>query len=94
MRVLTNQRVKIMFLQMILCILAFSAVTGWVSVLAPGKGIWLYPMMLLGMGAAMLAVCYRYFREQDRILRDAVVKIRAYLAGERDVRIVCNEEGE
>lgn len=94
MRVLTNQRVKILFLRMVLCILAFSAVTGLVSFLDLGKGIWLYPMMLLGMGAAMLAVCYRYFREQDRILRDAVAKIRAYIAGERDVRIVCNEEGE
>lgn len=39
MRVLTNQRVKILFLRMVLCILAFSAVTGLVSFLDLGKGI-------------------------------------------------------
>ncbi len=50
MRVLTNQRVKILFLRMVLCILAFSAVTGLVSFLDLGKGIWLFVFKLKSQG--------------------------------------------
>lgn len=94
MRVLTNHKVKTLFLQIIWCILGFLAVTVVISVWDSGNDIWFYSMMLSGMGIAILAVCYRYFREQDEMLQDAAAKIRDYVAGNRDVRIACNEEGE
>lgn len=49
---------------------------------------------VLVMGIAVLAVCYRYFREQNRIMEDAVTQIRKYISGDWDARIACDEEGE
>lgn len=49
---------------------------------------------VLVMGIAVLAVCYRYFREQNRIMEDAVMQIRKYISGDWNARIACDEEGE
>lgn len=49
---------------------------------------------VLVMEIAVLAVCYRYFREQNRIMEDAVTQIRKYISGDWDARIACDEEGE
>ena len=37
---------------------------------------------------------YLYFREQNKIMEDAISRIRDYISGDRDVRLECNEEGE
>ena len=94
MRILINAKVKALFGQMVFWILAFSLVSAvFLDKDTAGRG-YLHVLVPLTMGIAVLAVCYRYFREQDRILEDAVVKIQEYMAGNRDVRIECNEEGE
>lgn len=49
---------------------------------------------VLVMGIEVLAVCYRYFREQNRIMEDAVMQIRKYISGDWNARIACDEEGE
>ncbi len=86
MRILTNQRIKFLFLQIISCVIVLllcSAVSG-VCV----------PFLSLGAGCAILVFCYRYFRVQDRIMEDAVARIRELLSGDTDARIECDEEGE
>ena len=94
MRILINAKVKALFGQMVFWILAFSLVSAvFLDKDTAGRG-YLHVLVPLTMGIAVLAVCYRYFREQDRILEDAVVKIQEYMAGNPDVRNECNEEGE
>lgn len=46
------------------------------------------------MGIAILAVCYRYFKEQNDIMENAVEQITEYISGNRTARIECDEEGE
>lgn len=94
MRILVNPKVKILFGQMIFWILVFSFVSVGFLVWGIGDRAYLYAVLPLAMGMVVLAACYRYFREQDRLLEDAVARIQEYIAGNPDARIECNEEGE
>ncbi|MFG6338739.1 MAG: HAMP domain-containing histidine kinase [Lachnospiraceae bacterium] len=52
------------------------------------------PLCAMLIGGAALFFCYRYFRHQDRQMEEAVVQIRAFISGDEDARIACDEEGE
>lgn len=52
------------------------------------------PLCAMLIGGAVLIFCYRYFRHQDRQMEEAVVQIRAFISGDEDARIACDEEGE
>lgn len=80
MRVLVNRSIKTLFIQIALCMAAV--------VLVP------HPLCALLAGAAVLSICYRYFKQQDGLMEDAVMQIRAFVTGDRDARIACDEEGE
>lgn len=54
----------------------------------------LAPFCTVFTGGAALIFCYRYFRQQDRQMEEAVERIRAFVSGDKDARIVCDEEGE
>lgn len=53
-------------------------------------------VMLAGacLGLALLGGLYLYFRNQERILEEAVAQVQAYLGGNTDARLPCEEEGE
>ncbi|MDE7130741.1 MAG: hypothetical protein K2O65_02945, partial [Lachnospiraceae bacterium] len=108
MRILTNQKVRALFGQIILCLLVF-IILSIILILSESAGTvlraeeitperWRTVMSItlctVGIGIAVLAVCYRYFREQDRVMEDAVKQIREFVAGDRTARIECDEEGE
>ena len=46
------------------------------------------------MSAAILVICYGYFREQHKIMEHAILQITEYISGNKDVTIECNDEGE
>lgn len=46
------------------------------------------------LGFAFLAALYLYFRKQEQILEQAAAQVQAYLAGDTDARLACEEEGE
>lgn len=54
------------------------------------------PLLLLALMAlcSLLGLCFRYFSEQNKIMEDAVSVINAYLAGDENARIDCDDEGE
>lgn len=54
------------------------------------------PLLLLALMTlcALLGLCFRYFSEQNKIMEDAVSVINAYLAGDENARIDCDDEGE
>ncbi len=41
-----------------------------------------------------MAACYSYFKKQNQVMEQAVSHIHAYLDGDRNARIACDEEGE
>ena len=83
MRVFVNRKIRKLFVHMALCIGA--------AVLCAALSA---PFCAMIMGGAALAFCYRYFWRQDRQMEAAALQIRAFLAGDKDARIACDEEGE
>lgn len=97
MKILTNRKIKLLFGQILLCIVAFIVLSllfaAW-GMEDTGQAALFMPLSFLGMGIIVLAVCYRYFRQQNRVMEDAVAQIREFISGDRNARIECDEEGE
>nr|MDE6364850.1 HAMP domain-containing histidine kinase [Lachnospiraceae bacterium] len=92
-KILTNPKIKFLFLYILLCILSFEFGTIVLLSLKPELAAFLLCLPVV-MGVVMAVLCYRFFREQERIIEDAAAKVREYLSGNREARIECNEEGE
>lgn len=94
MRIMTNKKIRTLFWQIAGCVSIFLLITVLFSAMGYGESPFFPTVLLLGMGMVVLIVCYRYFKEQDRILEEAVAKIQQYIMGDREARIACDEEGE
>lgn len=91
MKILVNKNVRLLFLQLLLCILA----SVFCSVLFAAFQIrWGGIFCTAAAGTAAAAFCYQYFKKEERIMEDAVSRIQLFLSGDRNARIDCNEEGE
>lgn len=94
MRMLANRHTRRLFGAVagaaVLFTAAAAAATVWgrpqAAALVVGAGVCL--------GLSLLGGLYLYFRNQERILEEAVAQVQAYLAGNTDARLPCEEEGE
>ena len=98
MRVFVNRSIKMLFIQIALCMAVVTLISAMPAVLGreneTGVSLTMTPLCILLAGVAVLYICYRYFRQQDRLMEDAVMQIRAFITGDKDARIACDEEGE
>lgn len=83
-------------MQIGLCILLFMI---FMITMLPHDKAWRQPALYITLGAvftgaAVFVFCFRYFRVQDSVMEQAVARVRELIAGNRDVRIMCDEEGE
>ena len=94
MKIFANKEIKKLFL-------AVSVI--WVaSLLLTQGGLWLcyqrFSLFLLLVfvlaGGAILAVGCSYFKKQNQVMEQAVSQLQAYLDGDHNARIECDEEGE
>ena len=46
------------------------------------------------MFGLIAGTCWAYFSRQNRLMEEATAKVQAFLDGDTDVRIACDEEGE
>lgn len=94
MKILANKRIKILFLRIILSVLAFTLLSAsFVALNLKDAAIYVL-LCSVAMVIAVLAACFLYFREQNRIMEDAVTQITKYISGSHEARIECDEEGE
>lgn len=94
MKIFVNRKIKWLFSGILLCVLFFT----FISVLlmefeARNAAVYTIACFLL-MSAAILVICYGYFREQHKIMEHAILQITEYISGNKDVTIECNDEGE
>lgn len=94
MNILANKNIRQLFRRILRCILAFTLFSAALAVSGSEYTAGCIWLCFLCMGAAVMAVCYEYFKEQNEIMEDAVKQIREYISGNRDARIESNEEGE
>ncbi len=94
MKILANKEIKNLFLSLSL-ILGFAFLLAefflWLS--CHRLSLSLLILFLLANGAVW-AVCFVYFNRQNQIMEQAVSQINAYLDGDRNARIECDNEGE
>ncbi len=94
MRILVNPNIRRLFIWISLSIVGFTLLSILaVSLQWPFAALWVLAWAV-GMGALILAALYRYFQAQDRIMEEAITQIHAYLSGDSDARISCDDEGE
>lgn len=94
MKILANRKIKLLFIEILACIAVFVAaalVLMRLSFLPAALAIFI---CALCMALVILLLCYGYFKEQNRTIETAVAEITAYISGDPDARIECNEEGE
>lgn len=94
MHILANKNIRQLFCRILFCILAFTMLSAVLAVSGSEYAAGCIWLCFLCMGGAVMAVCYKYFKEQNEIMEDAVKQIREYISGNGDARIESNEEGE
>lgn len=94
MKILANKRIKILFRRIILSVLTFTLLSASFAALNLKDAAIYILACSAAMVIAVLAVCFLYFREQDRIMENAVAQITEYISGNHEARIPCDEEGE
>ncbi|MCM1160584.1 MAG: HAMP domain-containing histidine kinase [Roseburia sp.] len=94
MKIFANRKIKLLFGSILLCTCFFTLT----AVLLMGfevKNAAAFTMIcFLLMSAGVLALLFGYFREQHKIMENAILQITEYISGNKDVMIECNDEGE
>lgn len=94
MRIFVNKDNRLFFTAMTACLAVFFLLFLLVSRLLYGE-VFLWLSLLFPEAACSIwAVCVWYFIRQNKIMEEAVDQIDAYLAGNTDARIACDDEGE
>lgn len=94
MKIFQNKEIRQLFLVIAVIMASF--------LLLSQSIIWLLteslslPLLLLSLLAicGVMGICFRYFSKQDEVMEDAVSTINAFLAGDKNARIACDDEGE
>jgi len=94
MKLLANRKIKTLFTGILASILTATLV----SAALMAAGVPNTPLFIMAsylfMSAAILVLCFRYFKDQHAVMEDAVRQINDYLSGRREASIECSDEGE
>lgn len=94
MKIFVNQKIKRLFVGILLCVLFFTLTAVLLLVFeVRNAAVYIIACFLL-MSAVILALLFGYFREQHKIMENAILQITEYISGNKDVTIECNDEGE
>lgn len=94
MKLFRNIEIKRFFLCILSVCLLFGVAVQAVCWFQTGSLSQAMLLLTLLLTAAVFTVCYCYFQKQNRLMEEAVEKIQAFLDGDTDARIICDEEGE
>ena len=94
MKIFANKDIKRFFLSISIILLVFLLLAeALVWLLYKEFSLW-FPLLSLLTAGGILSVCFWYFSRQNKIMENAVSQIDAYLAGDVNARIDCDDEGE
>lgn len=94
MKLLTNRKIKILFCWVLLSFIVFTLFSVAIIALKLDNAIQYILICSLCMIVSILAAGYWYFKEQNRIMENAVTQIQEYISGNQNARIECEDEGE
>ena len=94
MKIFVNKEIKKLFLAVSVIWVAFLLLTqGFLWLCYQRFSLFLLLVFVLS-GGAILAVGCSYFKKQNQVMEQAVSQINAYLDGNHNARIECDDEGE
>lgn len=94
MKIFANRKIKCLFGDIALCVLVFTAISGLLTCFKVNNSAFYILLCSLCMSIAVLILCYRYFKWQNKIMESAVSQVTEYISGNKDILIECNDEGE
>ena len=94
MKIFVNRKIKRLFHGILLCVLFFTLIAVLLMEFEVRNAAVYTIVCFLLMSAAILVICYGYFREQHKIMEHAIIQITEYISGNKEVIIECNDEGE
>ncbi len=94
MKILVNRKIKKLFRLVLLFIVAFTLISAVFIVLKFETAALCILVCSLCMSILILAIGYRYFKEQNIIMENAITQIKEYISGNQNARIECDDEGE
>ena len=94
MKIFVNRKIKWLFGGTLLCVLFFTLIAVLLMVFEVRNAAAYTIACFLLMSAAILALLFGYFREQHKIMENAISQITEYISGNKDITIECNDEGE
>ena len=94
MKIFVNRKIKWLFGGTLMCVLLFTLIAVLLMVFEVRNAAAYTIACFLLMSAAILALLFGYFREQHKIMENAISQITEYISGNKDITIECNDEGE
>ncbi len=94
MKILINRKIKKLFRSVLLIIIAFTLISTAFIGLKFKNAAWCILVCSLCMSILIFLMDYRYFKEQNIIMENAVSQIKEYISGNKNARIECDDEGE
>lgn len=94
MKIFANRKIKFLFVGILLCILVFTLISALLAAFEVKNAAYGIIICSLCMAVAILILCYLYFKEQHKIMENAIAQIAGYISGNKNVSIDCNDEGQ
>lgn len=94
MKIFVNRKITSLFVGILLCIALFTMISVLLAAFEIENATYYIIIFNLCMAAAILLLCYRYFKEQHKTMENAIAQITEYISGNKDVSIECDDEGE
>ena len=86
MKILANRKIKFLFCSILSCILVFVLISTVLVNLDVRNTVYYIIFCSVCMGAAILLFCYGYFKEQHKIMENAISQITEYISGNKEVK--------
>ena len=94
MKIFANKEIKKLFLAVsVIWVVSLLLTQGFLWLCYQRFSLFLLLVFVLS-GGAILAVGCSYFKKQNQVMEQAVSQINAYLDGDHNARIECDDEGE
>lgn len=94
MKLFANRKIKFLFIGILSCVLVFTLISVLLALFQVKYAAYAVILCSLCMAAVILVLCYRYFKEQHKLMETAIAQISEYLSGNKDMILECNDEGE
>lgn len=94
MKIFANRKIKYLFVGILFCVMFFLLISALLIAFKIENAAYYIIACSLCMATAIVLLCYRYFKEQHKIMENAIAQITEYISGNKTVSIECDDEGE